>query len=104
MNTMIVIVPNVEGALLKIDTLNSRFRIAPLKNTPSKIGCLFKSGSYLFFSNTTGTILNNFGKYRIRQAASCCFQCLIYTKLQNFEFRGQSREEEPCSLSSIASN
>lgn len=37
---MIVIVPVVKSALFKIDPLSSQIRIAPLKNTPRKIGCL----------------------------------------------------------------
>ena len=33
--------PKVEGYLLKIDPLNPRLRIVPLKNTPRKIGCFY---------------------------------------------------------------
>lgn len=33
--------PKVEGSLFKIDPLNPRLRIVPLKNNPNKIGCFY---------------------------------------------------------------
>lgn len=33
--------PKVEGSLFKIDPLNPRLRIVPLRNNPNKIGCFY---------------------------------------------------------------